>query len=249
MIKSTNRNFINKMIKKYPVETLHINGRLKNESAEYFEDDSKNPEVAIIKHDGWLAPFSENIDKMMDVLNEFGKDDEVMFCGLPLGIANPIIEGLNGFKMKWVERCVLYYLPETEYKRYLNLDENLDEIKKEDISVVYDHYTYKDEDSEAYLLECVNNGPSSIIKNEKQEAISWALLREDGSLGVMYTLEEYRKQGMAIKISRDLIKKVVKKGFQPYAHIVVENQPSRKLAEQLGMVLFDEILWFGMERI
>ncbi len=74
-------------------------------------------------------------------------------------------------------------------------------------------------------------------------------MREDGSLGVMYTREAYRKHGLAPQVSRHLIKKVIKKGYQPYVHIVVDNMASRNLAEELGMVNYGCVKWFGMERI
>jgi len=249
MIVSSDKDYMLKMIKKYPIETLHINGRLKQEEAQLYLDDLDQPRVGVLVHDGWMAPFSEDPDAMVDALTTLIDKDHVSFCGLPLNMANPIIEGLVDFRMKWVEECVLYYLPEAEYETYLEADTSLDDLQEKDIPIIDKYYTYRSDDSQDYLLACIRRGPSSVVRDDQGQPISWALLREDGSLGVMYTLEAYRKQGLALTVSRDLIKKVIKAGYQPYVHIVVDNYPSRNLAEHLNMVHYDEILWFGMERI
>ena len=237
------------MIEKYPLETLHIKGRLRDNQCEYYVDDQDNTEICLIKHEGWLAPFSENINNMIAWLNKNLEDETIEFCGLPLDFAEAIVAGLKEYEIDWQERCVLYYLPKEKYNHFLNMSLELEEITPGNIDIVDEHYTYKDASSKSYLLDCISKGPSTMLKNKNGEAVSWALLREDASLGVMYTLEAYRKKGLAAKVSNDLIKKVLIKGYQPYVHIVVENTPSRNLAKELGMNLFGEVVWFGMKKI
>lgn len=249
MFYSKEKVFIEKMIEKYTLETLHIKGRLRDAQCEYYVDDHNNTEICLIKHEGWLAPFSENIEKMVSWLNDNLKDETIEFCGLPLDFSEAIVDGLKGYEIDWQERCVLYYLPKEKYNHYLNMSIKLEEITPSNIDIVNEHYTYKDETSKSYLLNCISKGPSTLLKNKEGEAVSWALLREDGSLGVMYTLEDYRKKGLALNVSKDLIKKVITKGYIPYVHIVVENTPSRNLAKELGMELFGEVVWFGMKKI
>lgn len=249
MILINNKDAIRDILRDNYFKTFHIRGRMNNDTATIYVDQNENPKVIMLKDEDWYAPFSENIYDMIKVLNDHDFHNTIDFCGLSLEIAQIIIKEMKTYELEWQEHCVLYYLPEEAYIDYKKPEEELlDSLEEEDLETVNDFYTYKSEDSYDYLKSCIKKYPSSKIKDPSGNLISWALMREDGSLGVMYTKKAYRNEGYALKISRDLISKSVKINHQPYVHIVVDNYPSRKLAEALGMVFYEDVMWFGMKK-
>jgi len=218
-----------------------------NKDVEIFVDNIENPRGFVLKHVNWAIPYSKDEGILNKILKTFPFPDSVGFCGLPEELASKVRETLTDYQLEWDENCYLYYLPE-ENKGKLPLETPLPSLKPADVDLVNHYYTYKEEGSREYLLDCIVNRPSSVIHNEKGEPVSWALVREDNSMGVMFTVEEYRKKGLAKKITMDLIKKVVDQGSIPYVHIVDTNTTSQNLAKEMGFVHWGKIQWFGLTK-
>lgn len=253
LLKTDSKDSISSILEKYPIENINVIGRMKNaDEWSLYVDGLKNATQfvfnAINGDEDWYAVFSQDPGNLKTMLRNFKFPDTVGFCGLPMDIADKVIDALYDYEVEWKEHCCLYYIPEEKYDYFKNLDVSLDSLKEADLNIVNDYYTYKDEGSYLYLKTCIEKNPSSVIRDESGSPISWAMMREDGSLGVMYTLKEHRKKGHALTISNDLIKKVINYGFQPYAHIIVENTPSRSMSEKAGFVHWGDVLWFGMKK-
>ncbi|MBM7616384.1 GNAT family N-acetyltransferase [Alkaliphilus hydrothermalis] len=229
---------------------VHLNtlGRMmNNKDIEIYVDNVENPRGFVLKHGYWAIPYSRDKEILDTVLKTYSFGERVGFCGLPTELANTIRGTLWDYELEWEEHCYLYYLPENNWKK-IQAEETLGYLKPEDVDVVNHYYTYKEEGSREYLLECIINRPSSVIRDEKGNPISWALVREDNSMGVMYTIEEYRKKGFAKRITVDLLKKVIDKGNIPYNHIVVTNSASQNLAIEMGFQCWGNVLWFGLTK-
>lgn len=228
----------------------HLNtlGRMKhNKDIEIYVDDVENPRGFVLKHAYWAIPYSRDREILNKILKTFPFGDHVGFCGLPMDLADTIRETLVDYELEWEEHCYLYYLPE-ENKDKIQVEESLGSLQPKDVDVINHYYTYQEEGSREYLLDCITNRPSSVIRDEKGNPVSWALVREDNSMGVMYTIEEYRKKGLAKKITMDLLKKVIDQGSIPYNHIVVTNTASQNLAKEMGFQRWGKILWFGLTK-
>jgi len=252
LLKTNDKNSISYILDKYSVENINVACRIENaDEWNLYVDDIKNAEQfvfnAIYGDEDWYAVFSAEND-LKSTLKNFRFPDTVGFCGLPMKLAKKVIDALDNYEVEWEEHCCLYYIPEEKYDYFKSLDFSLDSLKNTDLDIVNEYYTYKGEGSYDYLRNCIEKNPSSVIRDEKGYPISWAMMREDGSLGVLYTLKEHRKKGYALTITNDLIKKVIDSGFQPYAHIVVENTPSRNMSEKAGFDYWGDVLWFGMKK-
>lgn len=241
---------INPLLSKYYYENIEVVGRMRNtRDFEIIVDDLDNPKGFLFISEDWCAPFAEDTEVLVKLLHDYEFPNNVDFCGIPTVIAEKIIEALPDYQVAWREECYLYYLPEENYSLYKSQStKTLDVIREEDLIIVNENYTYKDEDSLIYLKECISNQPSTMIRDEKGIPISWALVREDNSMGVMFTVKAHRKKGLAMEVSKDLIKKVIESKFTPYVHIVVDNTPSISLAKELGMIQWGSVLWFGIEK-
>ena len=51
----------------------------------------------------------------------------------------------------------------------------------------------------------------------------------DGSLGMLYVLEDWRGQGLARQLVRAMVQRAEARGDWPYIHIEEDNLPSKKL--------------------
>ncbi len=66
----------------------------------------------------------------------------------------------------------------------------------------------------------------------------------DGSMGLLYVAEEYRRQGIASSLESYMINRMLELGWTPYAHVLTDNIPSVRLQEKLGLYLSGEKLWW-----
>jgi len=64
--------------------------------------------------------------------------------------------------------------------------------------------------------------------------IAWGITQDDGAIGFLYVLPEYRRRGYAQDVLIDLIKKVSDENKIPFVHIEEENEKSMRLAVKLG---------------
>lgn len=235
------------------LENIEVIGRLKNiKNAKIWVDDLEQPSAFLYQDDEWTAPFAKTEKGIANLVGQMEERPYFEFCGIPMNIARVVIESLKqkGYALDWEEHCGLYHLPASAYDRYQAEDSQpLGPILETDLETVNHYYTYKGEGSLAYLKQCISANASSMVRDENGAPVSWALIREDGSMGVMYTLKTHRKKGLAKKVSIDLIKKAIQTDLVPYVHIVIGNAPSVALATELGMVKWGEVLWFGLKKV
>jgi 8-oxo-dGTP diphosphatase len=76
---------------------------------------------------------------------------------------------------------------------------------------------------------------------------AWAGIQDDGAMGFMHVLTEYRRHGYAKEVTIDLIQKYREAGRMPFVHIVRTNQASVALAKSMGFELLKEIYWLEVE--
>lgn len=89
--------------------------------------------------------------------------------------------------------------------------------------------------SEEEIAHCLATHPSSAAYIDGKP-VCWCLLHMEGSLGMLYTLPEYRHQGYALEVMTDITNKVIATGSIPYAYIVQDNIASRNLAAKYNIV-------------
>ena len=84
------------------------------------------------------------------------------------------------------------------------------------------------------VLDFLSRHPSAAIYIDGKP-ICWALCHLEKSLGLLYTLPEYRRQGYALEVMTALCNMVIDKGDVPYAYIVVDNVASQNLAAKYNL--------------
>lgn len=97
-----------------------------------------------------------------------------------------------------------------------------------------------------YIQRCIEERLSWAIYVDDLP-VSFALQHGDGTMGVLHTEPEYRRQGMATSINIEMMNDLTKRGETPYCYILRDNTPSQKLADRLGLTRIDEVSWMSID--
>ena len=123
---------------------------------------------------------------------------------------------------------------------------NISKLTVNDTEFIYENSAYKDFISIKYVAERIANGVSSCIRY-MDKLIAWGITQDDGAIGFLHVLPEYRKMGYARDVMLDLINKVRDENKIPFAHIEEGNDKSMNLAIGLGFKKDKMVNWFEIE--
>ena len=114
------------------------------------------------------------------------------------------------------------------------------QLTVEEVPYVAEHYHLGDE---IYVRERIAAGDVFGIYIEGK-LCGFIGCHNDGSMGMLYVEDAYRRQGLAASLEGYLINKQREQGMIPYAHIVNGNEASIQLQERLGLNLSDPVIWW-----
>jgi len=150
----------------------------------------------------------------------------------------------KGNKIKWkLSTMKLVLLGETSKEEPID---SVAELTINDAEFIYENSDYKDFISIKYIIERITNGVSSCVRYG-DKLIAWGITQDDGAIGFLYVLPEYRKMGHAQVVMIDLINKVRDENKIPFVHIEEENEKSMRLAMGLGFKKDKVVSWFEIE--
>lgn len=233
------------MLEKDKLTHINTRGVMKlRDDYDIFVDNREQPTAYIVQKDDWNIVYAKEDDTARKMLDELLTEPR-KFSGVWKRYYELAAE-LADIKFKTI--CYLYYLPPEEFE-YEEPEYKVESLREEDAEVIDYYFPYSSEDSPATerIKHRIRNYPSFTVRDEEGNPLSWALLKDDGSMGMAHTLKEYRKQGLAHAVNMELIRKVIDLGLTPFVHIVVDNYPSQSLGEQLGFKRYGKVAWFGTE--
>lgn len=114
------------------------------------------------------------------------------------------------------------------------------QLTVEEVPYVAEHYHLGDE---IYVRERITAGDVFGIYIEGK-LCGFIGCHNDGSMGMLYVEDAYRRQGLAASLEGYLINKQREQGMIPYAHIVNGNEAFIQLQERLGLNLSDPAIWW-----
>ena len=74
----------------------------------------------------------------------------------------------------------------------------------------------------------------------REQLVSWAVEYERGTIGHLYTLEDYRHQGFALVVVCEISKKLRAKGSTPMAEVIESNGSAHALFQKLDFKCDEE---------
>lgn len=97
--------------------------------------------------------------------------------------------------------------------------------------------------SEEHMKERLNAGVM-YGAFEEDRIIGFIGMHNEGSMGMLFVEEEYRKKGIGASLESYLINLQISNGLTPYCHIIEGNDKSLALQEKLGLYVADTPLWW-----
>ena len=169
----------------------------------------------------WIYLVCKNETELKALLEKSGSNN-IYFASVEDWMI-PIITEKR--KAEWILSTMRYYLPD---------DVEVPENKKEVIPLTTDHIgfiisqsNYKQFLTPAYVEERITKSISAAIM-KKDKLVAWGLTHDDGALGSLHVLDEYRKKGYGKEILISLIHQNRKLGKISFAQIEERNIKSNK---------------------
>lgn len=143
-------------------------------------------------------------------------------------------------KAEWILTTMRYYLPD---------DVEVPENKIEVVPLTTDHIgfiisqsNYKQFLTPAYVEDRITKSISAAIM-KKDKLVAWGLTHDDGALGSLHVLDEYRKKGYGKEILISLIHQNRKLDKISFAQIEERNINAARLVENLGFKKDRRVSW------
>ena len=185
----------------------------------------------------WVYISSNSENELSLVINRLNHEDD-NFASIDDWMF-PLLT--MGKKILWDLCMIQYYLPidirlpSAEYKTF--------PLTVNDANVVYENSEYKEYISVEYVKDCIKKGISAGLF-EKNKLVSWAITQDDGAIGFLHTLDEYRKKGYGFNVTLSMIDQIRKNNDLPFANVLPSNERSINLLLKLGFKESKKIHWF-----
>jgi len=141
---------------------------------------------------------------------------------------------------EWILTTMRYYLPDD-----IEIPENKSgviQLTTDHIGFIISQSNYKQFLTPTYVEERISKSISAAIF-KKDKLVAWGLTHDDGALGALHVLDEYRKKGYGKEILISLIHQNRKIGKISFAKIEEKNVKATNLIEQLGFIKDRKVSW------
>lgn len=118
-------------------------------------------------------------------------------------------------------------------------------INQDYAQYLLDNSDYKDFLSKEYIIDRLEKDVSAGIHLDNK-LVAWGFTHDDGALGFLHVLEEYRKKGLGREIMLGLIKMKRKEKKDVFGNILPDNVASSSLVSGLGFYLDRRASWIKL---
>jgi GNAT superfamily N-acetyltransferase len=184
----------------------------------------------------WIYIFSKDEKELSNLLNQL-TDKDIFFASVDDWMV-PIISKKK--KFEWTLSTIRWYLPDEVEVPDTKLKAN--PISTEDIGFILSQSKYRQFLTARYLKERITKSISACIY-EDNKMVAWGLTHDDGALGSLNVLDEYRGKKYGTEIVLSLIHQCRELGRIPFAQIEETNEKAIKLVTKLGFVKDRRVTW------
>lgn len=187
----------------------------------------------------WVYISSSSSKEFKTLINKLDNNDK--FFAVIEDWMIPLIT--DGRKLSWQLSCIKLYYPD-----YIVLPQNkynIEHLNIEDAKYIYNNYEYKKYTSIDYLTERIRKGIGlGIYENDK--LVGWIITHDDGAIGFLNVLPDYRRKGYAYELTIAMIKELRESHEIPFVHIEEDNIKSMNLALKLGFINDRKVSWIKL---
>ena len=240
MINKNNLEIVIELLNKDPFRNVNTLNFIENNKITFAEKICESVLAKGISDREWIYISSSNVDelkiiksKLTDQDKNFGAIEEWML---------PILTREQ--KIDWELSTVQYYLPDFIQLEKTNVDTI--SLSSSDAKTVYNNSEYKNFIDIEYIQSRIQND-ISVGLYEQDKLVAWGLTQDDGAMGFLHVLPEYRRKGYGLQVTLSLIEKIRQTGKLPFACIVQDNIKSFNLVKKLGFKKDKNKYWFGLK--
>lgn len=189
-----------------------------------------------ISDEEWIYIFSKNEGELTNLLESLTEKD-IYFASVEDWMI-PVINKKKEFE--WTLSTMRWYLPDSvsvQENKYDTLP-----ISTEHVGFIISQSNYKQFLTPRYIKERITKSVSACIY-EDNKLVAWGLTHDDGALGSLNVLDEYRGKKYGTEIVLSLIKQCRELGKIPFAQIEETNEKAIKLVTRLGFVKDRRVTW------
>ena len=209
----------------YPIEDYYIEGssalvvgRSDNLWIHIISSSPKELSILLNKYSKISKHFFSVEDWMIPIIKNLGNSDWIMTTNRYV-LNNIISPYSNGLVIKPIDISFANYIySNSDYKKFTSVEYIVDRLEK-DIS-------------------------AGIWINDK--LIAWGFTHDDGALGFLHVLEDYRKKGYSKILLKHLISSRQKSNKSVFVNIVPENVPAINLITNLGFEFDCKASWIKL---
>jgi RimJ/RimL family protein N-acetyltransferase len=177
----------------------------------------------------------------LNLLKTHLKSDDNNFAAIN-GWMVPVLT--QGKEIVWDLSAVQYYLPDN-VQLSLPLEKAVP-LTEKDVQTVFINSEYREYISPEYVLQRIEKGMSAGIY-EDNKLVSWAMTQDDGAIGFLHTLDDYRQRGYGLSVTLSIIERQKKLGELSFAYVLESNKRSIGLLQKLGFKKNKIVHWFEIE--
>lgn len=205
-------------------------------------DDLVDPH-AVLCRTHRFSLFADSGRAAVHLLAEIPRNLRLVFSATPTRFCRLIRENWRGpdaGRRLWYNHCFLYVL--RPGRLVIDRTHRVSRLRPEDAPLIARAWPYGR--SPDHILRRIRNGPGYCIRRQGAP-VAWALTHDDGSMGFLHVLEQYRHQGMARTLTTALSERLLRLGAQPFMYIVTTNRASLRLTAGMGFSRVGRFSWFG----
>lgn len=205
-------------------------------------DDPANPRAVIVRSRR-LVLFAEDGRAAARVIGEVPRNMRLLFGATPLRFYRLIKRNWRGpdkGEPVGLNACYLYYLEPGGLVPVAG--PRITPLRPSDATVITGHWHYGRDPG--HVRRLIRALPGCGIRRDGR-LVAWGLLHDDGSMGFLHVIAEYRGKGLARAITAALARRVLRLGQTPFLYIAKTNKPSIALTEGMGFSRIGEYGWFA----
>ncbi len=185
----------------------------------------------------WIYISSNNIADFEEIITKLDDDDEY-FAIIEDWMMPYLIEDK---KIVWKLSCMKLFFPDN--KEIPEVKSRIEDLNDDYAEYIFSHSKYSDFTSVDYITERINKGVAFGIFQDDQ-LVAWLMTHDDGAMGFLHVLEEYRGRGYAQDLTYKMIEYLREENQIPFVHIEENNTKSMNLALKIGFQKDRRIHWF-----
>ncbi|MBN1634227.1 MAG: GNAT family N-acetyltransferase [Ignavibacteria bacterium] len=245
--KTTNTESVNKkeifdLLYKDRIQNLNMINFIKSYDVELFLKSGDSALVRGTSDKPWIYISSKSESEFRELIGQLSENDRYLAAIEEWMI--PILK--EKYKVLWNLKCKRYLLP--KHTQPGSVHHIVRYLKPGDARYIHENSMYRKLTQIEYITDRIKRG-IGLGLYDKGGMVAWILTHDDGAIGFLNVLPEFRRRGYGTDITNAVIKKVRERGGIPFVHIEEDNINSVNLAKKVGFAPDKYVNWLRIENL